>query len=172
MGAQPSTIAYKKNALRADHGEPLVLFHGSKEKFSSFSHRPGGDQGFHFGSEAQARMRAGSSGWLYSVVLNVSRIKNAKDTGSWGKDTFRRARAAGYDCIRYLNRYEGVTTERINELSANGTLSKLDSLSDKDFLRVVPEADYSYAVFDPGLIHVLSVESLSPEASVASTMLP
>ncbi|AWE88943.1 hypothetical protein CSC28_7041 (plasmid) [Pseudomonas paraeruginosa] len=51
------------------------------------------------------------------------------------------------DAIVYLNRYEGLTTEVIERLSASGDLSRLDDMTDAQFRKVVPEARDSYIVF-------------------------
>ena len=59
----------------------------------------------------------------------------------------------GYDSIKYLNRFEGL----LNEEYTNENFAKINSvnrmnLSDKDFKKRFPLAEYSYIVFDAGRI--------------------
>lgn len=63
------------------------------------------------------------------------------------------AKKAGADAIVYLNRYEGMTTDIIERLQHAGDLHRLDGLSDSAFLRLVPEAQDSYIVWDLDQIH-------------------
>lgn len=67
--------------------------------------------------------------------------------GGWACSS--RCPVRGYDSIAYLNRYEGMTTERIEALSASGMLARLNQLTDAGFRRLVPDAADSFIVFEP-----------------------
>lgn len=128
-------------------GEPMVMYHGSREDFTVFDPEKTVDGGFHFGTEAQAKMRNSKN--RMAVYLDIRQPKRVKDTGGDWKKKIAAAKRAGYDGIVYLNRFEGMTTERIKELSESGMLSRLDGLSDREFRRLVPEAEDSFIAFYP-----------------------
>lgn len=130
-------------------GEPLVVYHATSQVFDVFEPQRNKDAGFHFGSRAQAEMRGGRRGAIIPVYLSARRLKRVKDGGQWTKAQIAAARRQGYDGIVYLNRYEGIDTERILALEEAGLLRKLDRLSDREFRKVVPEADDSFIVFEP-----------------------
>jgi len=132
-----------------EDGLPLMVVHGSNHVIDQFDPTKTLDGGVHFGTVDQANMRSAGNGKnLIPVYLNIVNPRRCKDGGSDWKKKIQSAKKAGYDGIVYLNRYEGITTERINQLSASGMLNKLDSLSDKEFKKYVPEARDSYVAFE------------------------
>lgn len=137
------------SAVTDAEGRPLVLWHATHAEFDAFRPQRGKDSGFHFGTEAQARMRGGRQARLIRVHLSARRLKRVRDTGSWSAERIARIRREGWDGVVYLNRYEGLSTERIEALHASGTLARLDRMSDREFRRAVPEARDSYVVFEP-----------------------
>lgn len=121
-----------------------VVYHGTNKEFNEISVGP--DGGIHVGTYAQAKMRSlGTGQKVIGFHINVRRIKTVKDTGGNWKPTIKAAKKQGYDGIRYLNRYEGMTTE--NVIKNQG--KDLDVVSDADFKTLFPEAEYSYIVFKP-----------------------
>lgn len=135
----------------------MILYHATEADFDTFEKQPKKDPGFHFGTLEQARMRSRGKARILQVEISFHRAKRAKDQGQWTGDQISRARRAGYDAIVYLNRYEAMTTERIEELAQKGLLDRLDRLPDSAFRKLVPEAQDSYIVFDPDQIRILNV---------------
>ncbi len=137
-----------------DTGAPLAVYHATKASFDAFEPQRHADTGFHFGTRAQAKMRGGSV--LLEVYLSAEHLKRVRDHGKWTRQQIATARREGYDGIVYLNRYEGIPTERILDLEAKGLLKKLDTLSDREFRRAVPEAEDSFIVFEPTQVKATS----------------
>lgn len=121
----------------------LPLFHGTKAEFDQFAPNS------HFGSEAQARMRAGKSAKIIPVMARNGKFKRVKDVGrnKWDEKTLRRLERQGYDGVVYLNRFEGIPLDQFEALSAKGI--DPDSLPDAKFRKLVPAAEDSYVIFDP-----------------------
>jgi predicted RNA methylase len=141
------------------NGAPLLVYHGSKSQIDRFDASKTIDGGLHFGSKSQASMR--SSKILHPAYLYAENIRRSKDTGSDWKAKIASAKAAGYDGIVYLNRYEGVSKETVFRLHSQGLSEKLDRMSDAEFRRAVPEAEDSYIVFD-------AKQVIQPNESTAS----
>jgi hypothetical protein len=130
------------------NGDPLRLFHGTKEAFNQFDPSRSRDGGLHFGTADQANMRVSGPGKrLIPVFLKVENPRRSKDTGGNWHSRIASAKAAGHDGIVYLNRYEGFPLERVDELERKGLMDRLDSLSDREFRKLVPEAQDSWIVF-------------------------
>ncbi len=127
-----------------------TLYHGSREVITKVDFSRSVDGGFHCGDMEQARMRNGRV--LHRVAARLERLQRARDTGGNWAACIRKARDRGYDAIVYLNRYEGITAERIETLMASGDLHRLDGLSDAQFRRLVPEARDSYILLAPDTI--------------------
>lgn len=112
------------------------------------------------GSLAQARMRAGKGAVLRVRIkldhLNGSIPKVRDQEGSWEK-LLKRRRSRRQVIVEYLNRYEGLPVERVIAISEKET-SALSTMSDRDFAKLVPEAEQSWVILDPGLIEVLGEE--------------
>uniref|UniRef100_A0A6M3XA37 Putative methyltransferase n=1 Tax=viral metagenome TaxID=1070528 RepID=A0A6M3XA37_9ZZZZ len=131
-----------------------TLYHGTNSEFNDIS--TGKDGGIHLGSQDQAKMRSlGKGKKLIAVKINIENAKRVKDSGGNWKNKIQNAKRAGYDGIVYLNRYEGMSTERVLE---NRDID-LDALSDDKFLKKVPEATDSYIVFDPKQIKIIPNQS-------------
>lgn len=141
-------IWFGRSQVLDDAGEPLVLYHATSSTFDRFEPQKKLDAGFHFGTREQAAMRARRDAVILEVYLSAARLKRVKDNGQWTKNQIKAAQRAGYDGIVYLNRYEGIPTERIDALFQTGDLCKLDQLSDRDFAHLVPEAQDSFIVFE------------------------
>lgn len=126
-------------------GEPLVVYHGTRAEFDAFAES---DEGIHFGTGSQAKMRNGKR--VVDAYLKIENPKRVKDTsGNW-KKAVKAAKAAGYDGLVYLNRYEGIPFERFEELRARGISDeRMDRMSDAEFRKLVPEASDSYIAFSP-----------------------
>jgi hypothetical protein len=132
-----------------ENGAPMLVYHSGKEKIEQFDAAKTVDGGFHFGTYEQAKMRGGKRGEMLVARLAISNPRRSKDMGGNWKAKIVSAKATGHDGIVYLNRYEGVTAERIKALSESGQLNKLDQMSDAEFRQVVPEARDSYIAFRP-----------------------
>lgn len=132
----------------------LRLWHGSKAEVERFDPAATRDRGCHFGSREQAAMR--NAAVLHLVEIEVTRVRRCRDRGDFAS-AVRSARAAGFDAIVYINRYEAMTTERIEALQAAGKLHGLDDLTDAAFRRLVPEAQDSLIVLDGDRIRILEV---------------
>lgn len=128
-------------------GTPLLLAHRTNDLFDALDPSKTTDGGLHFGTLEQATMRAGNNSRLILAYLQASRLRRCKDTGGNWKALIASAKRAGMDGIVYLNRYEGVTTEIIERLQATGELQRLDSMTDAQFRKAVPESEDSYIVF-------------------------
>lgn len=74
------------------HGDPLVVYHGTREKFDQFRRVDDADFGFHFGSLDQAETRLertakhyrGKPGRILSVFLSIQNPLRTKDAINWG----------------------------------------------------------------------------------------
>lgn len=132
----------------------LRLWHGSTAEVERFDPAATRDRGCHFGTHEQAVMR--NPAVLHFVEIETHRVRRCRDRGDFGS-VIRSARRAGYDGLVYLNRYEGMTTERIAALSEAGKLADLDDLSDAEFRRLMPEAQDSFIALDPDRIRILDV---------------
>ena len=132
----------------------VTLWHGTSADIDVIDHDRISREGLHVGTRMQADMRA--RGVVLEVRVDLGRSRRCRDSGgNWGR-RIRAARAAGYDSIVYLNRWEGIPAERIDALAASGDLSKLDALSDTEFRKLVPEAADSFIILHGNDIRVLS----------------
>jgi hypothetical protein len=131
------------------------LWHGSSGWAGSPDPSSTVDGGLHAGTFAQASMR--SRAQMVALRLDVSRVRRCRDRGGGWRDRISDARSRGFDAIVYLNRYEGLGADRIDDLARRGLLPGLDSLDDAAFRRLVPEAGDSWIVWDPGRILVEAV---------------
>ena len=134
-------------------GQPQVLYHGTKEPFTSFDKAKTADGAFHFGTREQAAMRAGPRGVLIPVTLQIQRLRRSRDVGGRWKTKIAAAKSAGFDGIVYLNRYEGILPSTSLRAIEQGVT--LDRLSDADFRRFAPEANDSYIAFYADQVRVL-----------------
>jgi len=69
------------------NGEPMVVYHGTRDKFNTFIRRS--DIGYHFGTKGTARVKAGrgKKAVMMPVFLNLRNpIVFDKDLGSWEAD--------------------------------------------------------------------------------------
>ena len=145
-----------------------TLYHGTNLKFGELS--VGKDGGIHIGQKNQAEMRgAGKDTRIIPIKINVNKLRRSKDIGGSWKKEIESAKKSGYDGIVYLNRYEGMTTERVLE---NRDVD-LDSLSDKQFLKRIPEAKDSYIVFSKEQISKIEpVQEKKPVKKVEQPPIP
>lgn len=132
---------------------PDTWWHGSKLRIDAFEVMPR-TGGIHFGTREQAAMRNGA--FLHEVALDIGRSVRSKDCHDWAAK-IKSAKGRGAGSILYLNRYEGLSRERIEDLSARKLLDRLDGMSDRDFGRVVPEAEDSVVIWDVARISLLRV---------------
>jgi hypothetical protein len=133
--------------------ERKTFWHGSTVMIDNFG-PAAAEKGVHFGSREQACMR--NSAFLHEVALDLSSTHRTKDRQSW-LGIAQRARRQGYDAVIYLNRYEGMTTERLTALLDAGHGNRLDTMSDISFKRLVPECEDSLLVVNPEVIRILKV---------------
>ncbi|WP_154667729.1 hypothetical protein [Leisingera caerulea] len=131
----------------------LILWHGSKEPICSFRPEKTVDRGFHCGSREQAEMR--NAAVLHKVELGISNVRRSRDRGGDWARRIADARRRGFSAIVYLNRWEGIPAERIEQLSRTGQLDQLDRLGDRAFKRLVPEAQDSYIALSPDTVRIL-----------------
>ena len=139
---------------RVPTGFDLKLYHGTDKIFTEFSPFS------HFGTEAQARMR--NSKYIIPVLVRGRKFKRTRDIGSWPKAKLAQMRALarqGYDGVIYLNRYEGIPLEMFQAAYKQVPLDRLNSLSDRQFKKLVPAAEDSYIIFDPRNIRMAAHES-------------
>lgn len=134
--------------MRAQRLREGTWFHGSKSLIRDFNDGAP-REGTHFGSRDQALMR--SCGYLHEVALLCQSPKRVRDRQSWQK-TAAAARSRGYDALIYLNRWEGLSADRVMTLSCNGDLDRIDHLGDAKFRALVPEAEDSVLVLYPDII--------------------
>lgn len=139
----------------------LILWHGSTRALDRFDARSGPDGALHLGTRAQAEMR--NRAFLHEVEVEVRRLRRSRDPGGDWSGRVRAARAAGFDAILYLNRFEGLGVEVIGRLAAAGRLSGLDEMPDAAFRRLVPEAEDSLILLDPGLARLIRFMPNRPE---------
>jgi hypothetical protein len=131
----------------------FVLYHATRATFDTFDFTQTVDGGVHAGTEAQARMRGGSSARLIALSVTVNHPRRCRDEGGNWAQRIKQARAAGHDAIVYLNRYEGIPLERFAAAEAKGV--DLDKLSDSAFKKHVPEATDSYIILHPQDIYIV-----------------
>jgi hypothetical protein len=157
--AEPQIFPY--SSVRDDNGQILELFHGTTADFDKFDSKMTVDGGFHFGSRDQAVMRSSGNRdkYLIKVALNIKKPRESKDSGSGWKSKIQSAKKAGFDGIVYLNRFEGIGVDSLAKALELGV--DLDRLSDSDFKKLIPEATYSWIVFDPHQIKVLDKTTVS-----------
>lgn len=98
-------------------------------------------------------MRTGAGGILIPAKLEIVRARRLKDDGQGWKKRIKDAKAAGYDGIVYLNRFEGITRETV--MRAHQDKIDLNILSDRDFLKFAPEMRDSYIAFYPEQIRLI-----------------
>ena len=128
-------------------------WHGSAVAISEFRIMKGAG-GIHFGTMDQAMARRRS--FLHEVELKIEAPCRSRDNQDWCAAA-RRARSRNMDAIVYLNRYEGLSLERILELQGAGKLSGLDGLPDAAFRKLVPEARDSVCVLRPDIIRLMRI---------------
>lgn len=139
-----------------DKGQPLTLYHGSREEVIAFDPQKTKDGGLHFGTLEQATMRSGGAGQcLMEVILDVRKPVRSKDTGGNWKTKIATAKARGYDGIQYLNRYEGIEIEVILNAQKEGI--DLDRISDAVFRQMAPQARDSWIVFSASQVKITKV---------------
>lgn len=149
--------------------KPLLLYHGSNQKFDKFdvekgiSKTSGKFEGFHFGTIEQAKMRNAKN--IIPVYLEANKLLKVKDKGgNWNK-IIKRAKSQGFDGIKYLNRFEGIPLsdyDNARERGINVSIESLDKMSDIEFKKQIPSAEFSYIVFSPNQIKT----KLQPEKIV------
>ena len=133
----------------------MILWHGSRRRIGSIDLSRTVDGGLHLGTEAQARMR--NSAFLHEIEIEVTRLRRSRDTGGNWAGRIQTARKDGCHAIIYLNRYEGIPADRIEDLHRQGLLSRIDTLSDAAFRKLVPEARDSLILLDPGRARLLRI---------------
>jgi len=140
--------------------EDFVAYHGLQGRrprgfaFGGLDNHP---EGIHLGTLAQARMRAGA-GTVLRVRVRASQASRAvarvRDRdGAW-RNLLRRHCRRKTSILVYLNRHEGITLERAEQLGALG-LGRVAALSDRQFRKLAPEAEDSWIVLDPALLDIL-----------------
>lgn len=121
---------------------PLQLYHGSDKAYiKKNTLKPI----LHTGTLDQAKMR--NYKYISQIVLKDRKYKiiNQKDKGSWDNKKLV-SNARKYDIICYLNRYEGIDVNHLEEAA------KHDHACDKTFLKNVPSADYSWIILNTEII--------------------
>jgi hypothetical protein len=140
--------------LKDQYGDHKVYYHGTRDTFEQFDPNKTVDGGLHFGTEAQARMRAGKTGTVIPAYLAAERLALARDDGGNWKQKIAAAKKNGKDGIIYLNRFEGCPIESI--MYAQEHRIDMQAISDAEFRRHFPWAEESIIVFDASQIKRLS----------------
>jgi hypothetical protein len=141
----------------------FVAYHGMQKTYSAgftFGGLKTHPEGIHVGSLAQARMRAGS-GTVLRVQVKVGHLHGAipkvRDQELTWQKTLESRRGRRQVILTYLNRYEGIPVERVIIMSDEDPCV-VDRMSDKNFAKLVPEAEHSWVILDPDLIEILGQE--------------
>jgi hypothetical protein len=125
----------------------ITAYHGTNHDFDELELDKTVDGGVHFGTLAQAAMRAAGKGKrILEAEVDIGESVRYRDTGSGWKAKIASAKSNGFDSIVYLNRHEGVSVESVLDAERKGI--DLDVLTDASFRRAVPEATDSWIVFD------------------------
>jgi len=145
----------------------MIVYHGTKSQFDKFDIKKAKSNsifrsfnGFHFGSIKQAC--AISTNRIVAARLNMRNYAQVRDVGcGWAKKMWN-AKSRGKDGLLYLNRFEGIELmQLINyvdkmESPLNMNYKEFrDSLTDKEFIKLYPLAEYSYVVFYPEQIDII-----------------
>lgn len=136
-------------------GNPVVLYHGTQDSVEILDCRETVDGGLHFGTREQAQMR--NSGRIFHANIEFTRARRSRDRGGDWKKRIQQAKAAGYDAIVYLNRYEGIDLEQFQQLKEQGI--DVDRITDGEFRKLVPQARDSYIVFSPQQVKIILKEN-------------
>lgn len=138
--------------------QDFIVYHGLQGRrprgftFQGLHTHP---EGIHVGSLAQARMRAGG-GTILKLRLRssaITRIPRVRDQSGYWKNLLRRRARQGDRILTYLNRYEGIPTDRV--IKTLGRDLDCARMTDAAFRKLVPEAQDSWIVLDPALIEIL-----------------
>lgn len=122
------------------------MWHGSMTPVDRFDGSRGRSE-LHLGTLEQASMRGGRH--LYLFEIDPAKTRRIRDGGEVGKTQCRAARAAGMDALVYLNRYEGISVESVQNAMDAGIHDRIDSMTDREFLKWFPEARDSWAILNP-----------------------
>jgi hypothetical protein len=129
-----------------------TYWHGSKTPVDTFTFS-GSQQGLHIGTLDHAKSFGPH---LYAFKLYPSpRITHLKDTGEGWLLRAKRARKNQKDIISYLNRFEGIPPHLFDALT-HAQRQSLDTVSDKDFLALIPCAQHSLLILRDNIIRQLS----------------
>lgn len=121
-----------------------IWWHGSQKPIDTFvfNDRRGG---VHLGSKAQA-LSFGPHLYGFKLTRDI-RLQTSKDTGEeWGRRA-KRAKSRK-DGFIYLNRFEGVDPSVFDGLT-DAQRDVLDTMSDTQFLKLIPDAHKSLLIFTP-----------------------
>lgn len=126
------------------------LWHGSSLPRPKLQGGP--DGGIHLGSREQAEMRA--SAFLHRVSFDKGRERRCIDKGGDWSAKISSARRASCTSIVYLNRFEGVSPESLERISA---MRDPDRVGDAAWRRAVPECHDSWIALYPEDVRVLEI---------------
>jgi hypothetical protein len=144
---------------------PWTAYHGisrsdlAKLSWFTFEGSDKRPEGIHVGSLPQARMRSGR-GAILEVQVHTGRFEKAVISrvkyrpGNW-KKTVQSGVRKGLSALVYLNRWEGMPGERLEEILTNYSSDRFDRMSDAQVRKVAPEMEDSWVILDPD---VLSIE--------------
>lgn len=135
--------------VKGENGTPRVFYHGTNADFSTFSPAyTGGQMGFHFGTENQARSIHDDDGikYLYQVHLKIKNPLRLEDQGSW----------YGQTVVQMVNKALGI---RLNPSASDRQIAKAIRLAGYDGVvyanKFEEDDEDSYIAFTPEQIHVL-----------------
>lgn len=142
-------------ALRDSFDINAIWWHAGV--LTSFEHNHNG--GLHLGTLAQAQCRARPRDNLYAFTINISKARGAfgwtRDTElEWGRKC-RNARYKKKKVLAYLNRYEGLDLDGYSD-------SCLDKMTDSEFKKSLPDAQWSLIVLDPSILVSLDTKTIKP----------
>lgn len=133
----------------------ITLWHGGPQPIEAVDLTLSLDGGFHAGTRSQAEMR--NRKFIHEIEVELGRVRRSRDTGGHWRNRARDAKARGFDAIVYLNRYEGIPSERFAALALAKGSEWLDGLSDAEFRRHVPEAQDSYILLRAEAIRIVRI---------------
>lgn len=86
-GAQDADARFAQDRLLDEHGQPRILYHGTRRRFAVFDTAAIEHFGFHVGTLAQARKFGSKPMALYVAIANPIRLP---DLGTWGFENLAR----------------------------------------------------------------------------------
>lgn len=107
------------------------------------------EPGLHVGTRRQAEMRGGRLHAIEIAATPSARMRDRSEN-EWQRDRLEAARRRGRALVVYLNRTEGIPLEEFE--TAWREVPDIDALSDAAFRQLIPSAEDSWIILDPGIV--------------------